>query len=295
MNEFRNYHPLINFIYFTSVIGFSMFLLHPACLCIALLSSILYSIMLTGRKAVRMQLFFLLPTVLCTGLLNPAFNHAGVTVLTYLPSGNPLTLESILYGIAAGLMLITVVLWFFCYQQIMTSDKFIYLFGKVMPSLSLILSMTLRFVPRFLAQFQVVANAQRCIGRDISSGGLFQRSKHALTILSIMITWALENAIETAGSMKSRGYGLPGRTAFSIYFFTARDKNALIYLFLLIGYLLAGIITGTTGFVYFPYMHASAVTPYTFTVFLAYFLLCSMPIWLELWEVRKWNSIKSTH
>ena len=35
-------------------------------------------------------------------LINPAFNHEGATLLTYLPSGNPLTLESILYGLAAG-------------------------------------------------------------------------------------------------------------------------------------------------------------------------------------------------
>ena len=35
-----------------------------------------------------------------------------------------------------------------------------------------------------------------------------------ITILSIMVTWCLENAIETADSMKSRGCGLPGRSAF---------------------------------------------------------------------------------
>ena len=46
-----------------------------------------------------------------------------------------------------------------------------------------------------------------------ASGSLLQRLKNAITILSIMVTWALENAIETADSMKSRGYGLPGRTA----------------------------------------------------------------------------------
>ena len=30
-----------------------------------------------------------LPVLLLAALVNPAFNHAGVTILIYLPSGNP--------------------------------------------------------------------------------------------------------------------------------------------------------------------------------------------------------------
>ncbi len=45
-----------------------------------------------------------------------------------------------------------------------------------------------------------------------------------------MVTWSLENAIETADSMRARGYGLPGRTSFSIYRFDSRDSSALAWL-----------------------------------------------------------------
>ena len=34
----------------------------------------------------------------------------------------------------------------------MTSDKLVWLFGRITPHLSLLLAMTLRFVPRFAAQ-----------------------------------------------------------------------------------------------------------------------------------------------
>ena len=84
---------------------------------------------------------------------------------------------------------------------------------KVAPSLSLVLSMTLRFVPKFTAQMKKVRQSQKCIGRDVSDGGLISRIKHGIKIISIMITWSLENAIETADSMKSRGHGLKGRDA----------------------------------------------------------------------------------
>lgn len=79
-------------------------------------------------------------------------------------------------------MLAAVVTWFSCYTAVMTSDKFVYLFGRVIPALSLVLSMTLRFVPKFQAQFRVVSEAQRCVGRDVSDGSLFRRLRNAVTI-----------------------------------------------------------------------------------------------------------------
>ena len=141
-----------------------------------------------------------------------------------------MTLESILYGIVAASMIATVICWFSCFNKIMTSDKFIYLFGRIIPSLSLILSMTFRFVPKFKEQIQEVSNAQKSMGRDTSEGSVFIRVKNSIRILSAVITWSLENAIDTSDSMKSRGYGLTGRTAYSNYVFDKRDVTALIYL-----------------------------------------------------------------
>lgn len=225
-DTFSSYHPGVNFLYFALVIAFSMVFMHPVALGISLASASAILMNIGGKKAALFSLKFALPMMLATALVNPAFSHGGITILCYLPSGNPLTLESIVYGLASAAMLASVLLWFRCYTEVMTSDKFVYLFGKIIPSLSLVLSMSLRFVPKFKAQTDVVREAQSCIGRDISNGSLSQRMKNAVTIFSIMVTWSLESAIETADSMKSRGYGLAGRTAFSIYRFDGRDRNA---------------------------------------------------------------------
>ena len=226
-DTFSSYHPIVNMLYFTLVLCFSMLFTHPVCLGVSLACSFAYSLYLKGEKTLHFSIFYMLPMFIGTALLNPLFNHAGATILAYLPNGNPLTLESILYGVAAATMLLCVINWFSCYNEVMTSDKFVYLFGRIIPALSLILSMALRFVPRFQAQLKIVSNAQKCVGRDISRGSLFKRARHGIRILSIMITWALENAIETADSMKSRGYGLKGRSAFSVYIFDKRDLYAL--------------------------------------------------------------------
>lgn len=293
MNEFKTYHPIVNFVYFLFVIGFSCVFMHPVCLMISLLCAFAYSVMLKGKKTVKTNLIYLIPTLLFAALINPAFNHEGITVIEYLPSGNPLTLESVAYGLAAAIMIISVICWFSCYNEVMTSDKFIYLFGRIIPSLSLIISMTLRFVPRFSAQLKTVANAQRCMGRDVSNGSIIQRAKHGLSILSVMTTWALENAVETADSMKSRGYGHPGRTAFSIFAFDKRDKKALLCIVMLGLYTLAGKLSGGMYFRYFPSMKANDFSIFEFSIFAAYFALCMCPIIIEIWEARRWKAIKS--
>ena len=293
MNEFKTYHPIVNFIYFVFAIGFTCFFMHPICLCISLVCSFTYSVLLKGRIAIKTNLIYMLPMLIIMALMNPAFNHEGVTILVYLPSGNPLTLESIVYGLCTAAMIVSVICQFSCYNEIMTSDKFIYLFGKIIPAMSLILSMTLRFVPKFAAQLKVVTNAQKCMGRDISNGSIVRRTKHALGILSIMTTWALENAIETADSMKARGYGLPGRTAFSIFTFDRRDKKVLITLLILGIYVFIGNLCGGMYCSYFPKIEMASCSLFELSLFVGYLLLLTTPIIIELWEVRKWKALRS--
>ncbi len=135
MNEFKNYHPLVNFIYFAAVILFSMFLMNPIMLVISLVCAVSYAVVLNGARAVRFSLLYLLPMMIIAAAMNPLFNHAGVTVIAYFPNGNPLTLESVVYGIAAAVMIAAVICYFSAYNKIMTSDKFIYLFGRAVPSM----------------------------------------------------------------------------------------------------------------------------------------------------------------
>ncbi len=291
-DTFSGCHPAINFLYFALVLVFTMVFLHPVSLVVSLGTALAYLTALKGMESIKNGMKFLIPMMLMAAVLNPAFNHEGVTILTYLPSGNPLTLESILRGLAGAVMLAAVITWFQCYSAVMTSDKFVYLFGRVIPALSLVLSMTLRFIPKFKAQLGVVTQAQRCLGRDVSQGSVAQRVRTGITILSILITWSLENAIETADSMKSRGYGLPGRTAFSIYRFDQRDRVLLIWLLTLGGYILVGWLTGAMAWQYAPILQG-AVGLFPMTFQLAYLALCLTPIILSRKEDQVWNAMQS--
>ena len=82
-------------------------------------------------------------------LVSPLFNTNGSIVLfTYL-GGRPYTLESLYYGMVLAVMFISVIIWFASYNIVMTTDKFLYIFGKAAPSISLVLSMIMRLVPGF--------------------------------------------------------------------------------------------------------------------------------------------------
>ncbi len=291
IDTFSGYHPTINFLYFALVLVGAMALRHPACLAISLLCAAIYCVRLTRRGAARLFLRFLLPLMLLTALVNPAFSHEGATILWYFPSGNPLTLESILYGLAMSVMLAAVLCWFSCYNAVMTSDKFVYLFGRVIPALSLLLSMALRFVPRLKAQARVISDAQASLGR--TGGGLRERTRRGLTQFSILVTWSLESAIETADSMKSRGYGLPGRTAFSLYRFDRRDRAALLFLLICGVYIAVGAALGALKWRFYPTVKGAALGPYALSVFAVYFALCIAPVIIDEREDRKWKRLQS--
>jgi energy-coupling factor transport system permease protein len=289
---FSQYHPIVNLIYFVLVLAFTMFFMHPACLAISFFSALIYSLRLQGKRAAR-RLPYMLPMMLMAAIINPAFNHRGATILAYFPSGSPLTLESISYGLAAAVMLGSVVVWFGCCNEVMGPDKFLCLTGRIAPSLSLMLSMILRFVPVFSGRIREVYDAQRSLGRGDSGKGLIKRARSGLAVLSVVVTWSLENAIETADSMKGRGYGLPGRTAFLVYRFDGRDRLAFLWLLLCGALIAAGGFAGGLDWRYYPTMRGAATGTFFAGLMLLYLTLCLTPVILNIREARKWKHLKS--
>ncbi len=292
-DAFSKLHPIVNFIFFVFVLVLSMFVMNPVCLALSLVCAFVNAVYINGIKTVKLCLKFILPMVLLVIIINPVFNHQGVTILTYFPWGNPLTLESIVYGTASAVLLSSVVLWFSVFNSVITSDKLVYLFGRIIPSLSLVLSMSLRFVPKFSAQLKNVRNAQQCIGKDISDGSVLNRIKNGIRIISIMLSWSMENAIETADSMKSRGFGLKGRTAYSIYKFDRRDLIVLIIVALLGVSVSVAVIAGVIDFYYFPLIKGNLTDIMSIATFFLYGILMLIPTILNAGEGIKWKRLRS--
>ena len=93
MKRFASCHPAAAFLFFAVVIGSTMFCLHPVLTPLSLLFALGTAAVLCPRRTLLQcgTLALILPPL--SAALNALFSHAGVTVLWYLPSGNPLTRE----------------------------------------------------------------------------------------------------------------------------------------------------------------------------------------------------------
>jgi energy-coupling factor transport system permease protein len=289
-DAFSGFHPLVNLLFFVMALGSTMFVQQPVYLVISLLTGCGYLFYLRGKAGMLHQVGYLVPILVMMAVMNPLFNHEGITVLLYLPNDNPVTLEAMVFGLAAATMMGASIVWFNCCNEIFTSDKIIYLFGRVIPAMSLLISMALRFVPRFKNYLQNVLRVQKAMHAPENTRDRFQQ---ALAAFSATVSWAMEQSIVSADSMKSRGYGIRGRTAFSIYLFEKRDGLAIAILTLLS---LGAILPCATGYCpwrYYPSMLGVLWGPVQLLAYFCYGGMCLFPLIVDLMEDRKWNSFRS--
>jgi energy-coupling factor transport system permease protein len=292
-DAFAALHPGLCYLFFGMVIVFTVVFMHPAVLSLSFFCATAYAFYLGRAKAARFTATFLLPVMILAAILNPLFNHRGMTIVFYLWTGNPITAESLLYGVAAALMIGSIIQWFYCYNAVMSSDKFLWLFGRVIPTLALIISMTLRLIPRYTNQAKQIAAAQRGLGHDVSSGSLLARARNGMAILSVMTTWALENAVDTADSMASRGYGTCKRTNYSNYHLGRRDLVLLAMLAVVSGTCILLATFGALSVSYFPRFGLAGSLPTLLTLCFFWAMLCLFPLIIDLCEEVAWRLSRS--
>lgn len=276
---FESFHPAIPFLYFASVITVGILFNHPIFLVISWICSFLYSVKRNGKRAVILGLCLILLAA-AFGFYYAGYTHFGVTVMRQNFIGNNMTLESLVYGVVLGIIASTVIMWLSCVFSIFTTDKVVFLFGKISSRMSLLLSIVLRMVPRIKAQAKKIHLARKSIGRGINQGKLFQGLVNGITIFSILITWLLESLATISDSMRSRGYGLKGRTAFSIYRFDNRDRGFVIGIFFCLTILLMAYILGQTQMVFDPKIILHPASPIVYGI---HAILCLLPLITELW------------
>ena len=279
---FESCHPAVNFLFFAAVIYGSVAFQHPVFLAISCLCASAFSMKRNGKRAVIFNLC-LLPLVVCFALYYSSYHHFGVTVLKQNFIGNNLTVESFVYGMVTGLRAAAVCMWLSCLFRVVSSDKVLYLFGRVSPRLSLFLTILLRFIPRIGREARKINLAQKGIGRGSNQGNVFRRLVNCLRIFSMLITWMISALALESDSMRSRGSLLRGRTAFSVYRFDNRDRAFVIALFSGITLTAMGAILGATTMFYNPRIVWKPLENVSALTAAGYAVLCLLPMGLECW------------
>lgn len=281
---FTIYHPVVLLVYLASAIACGMATLQPAYVCISVLVGGVYARYLIGRKRFWTSFAAFLLLFAVVAIANPLFNHKGLTVLFEL-FGNPITLEATVYGLCAGGLLLSVLLWFLCYQTLMTNEKFLYLFGRMLPTLSLMLSMILKLIPQCAYKVQNIRHAQAgLLGGE--GGGRREQLRQAVRTASILTSWTMEDSIETADSMRARGYGTANRTAYSPFHFAVHDGLALAALGALAAVHLVFLFR-RGGYAFYPRLGPLDAVP--LGAYAAYAALLAFPLILEAKERWSWR------
>lgn len=281
-------NPITAFFYFLAVVTIPMLTKNPVIAAIAVTGAFACSFL--PKSGIKKRFFYVFLLIILT-IINPLFSHKGKTVL-FLLGDVPFTLESIAYGAAASLGLVSILLYLSAFSKIMKSDRLLYLFGLLSPKLALTLSTTIRFIPLFLRRAKEVEDSGRVMGlyRD---DNIVDTIKGKLHVFSVMITWMLEDGILTADSMAARGYGIGKRTSYSIYSFTKKDA---IYIFLILCLILPTAIISAVGnlnFEFYPEIIPPENSVFTAVSYITYSILTLLPVVLDLYEEIKWKYLKS--
>ena len=290
---FERCHPAVNLIYFAAVLAGTVSFQHPVFLAISLGSACAYSIWRSRGKAVIFDLS-LLPCVALFALYYSSYHHFGVTILEQNFVGNNMTLESLVYGGVVGIAAAGVCIWMSCVYSVFSTDKMVYLFGRISPRLSLFLAILLRLVPRIKKEAGKINMAQQAIGRGTNQGNLWQRIRNIARITSMLITWTIEAIATASDSMRSRGSNLRGRTAFSIYRFDNRDRAYVIGMFFCMTLTVMAVLLKFTDMTYDPRIIWKEVTPMMGLLSLGYAALCLMPLGLEIWTDHQFKKARGS-
>ena len=286
MRALERHNPFAIAVYYLTVVGIAMLCMHPILLTLSLLGAIC-SCALYARRT-RHALFWGIFAL--TALLNPLLSHNGATVLLVL-GDKPLTLESLVWGTVCGAGILAVLYWMTSLGAIMTEDRLLYLFGKLSPKISLVLSMALRYVALFSEQAAKIKQTQRVLGL-YKDDNVIDRVRGELRIFSVLLSWALENGIVTANSMTARAYGTGRRTHFSIFRWRVRD-GILIALSLILGAATAvPLALGAVDFTFYPTMHLQSGA-LSLICYLSYGALVALPILIETEDTVKWKYLRS--
>ncbi|WP_150265272.1 energy-coupling factor transporter transmembrane component T [Paenibacillus tepidiphilus] len=228
MSGFGAMHPAVALLYYAGLLLFALLQLHPLFLLTEIFGIVLLTVLQGQVRLLRGVLWFL-PVALSVALLNPLFSHRGTHILFYVWD-RQITLEAVLYGLVTMTMLLTVFVLFISYNYNITADKFMHLFAGAAPKTALLTWMAIRFVPLFQRRLREITRIQRVRGIDTGQGGLRKRMKDGMILLKVLVSWSLEEALQTADSMKARGYGVHKRSSYGGYRMDRLDKLVLLWL-----------------------------------------------------------------
>ncbi|KJS10330.1 MAG: hypothetical protein VR67_18665 [Peptococcaceae bacterium BRH_c8a] len=228
----QSFHPLTVIAYAGVLVFLALACNHPLLL-LALYAVLLVNIKLVDAlEAYKTFAPFLLIMMAMIILINPLFSRLGSTILFSLPDLPVLgqiafTLEALLYGVNMGLRLLVVVTTFFLYNQAINPDRAFALFARLAPRTAMLVALTTRLIPHLANQLKSIKEVQQTRGVAFDQPGLIKKISSYYPLLKVIMLSALENALNIAEAIHSRGYGSGPRSYYGGARMQVRDLLVL--------------------------------------------------------------------
>ncbi|WP_071458886.1 energy-coupling factor transporter transmembrane component T [Bacillus massilinigeriensis] len=288
MKRFHDFHPIVTFSYYIGALTLFIMLLHPVFLAAGFLLILAIHYMDDRCRGLQRWFFFMLTTGLFVLVLNPVFNERGMNLL-FTVGSHRVTLEAVVYGGMSGISIIGIMAVFVSYNVVMSPNKLLFLFAKVLPRFAVLLMLTLRFIPLMRKRLTEIGDVQVSKGLSVREGTLKERGKNAMGHIQVLLTYSLEEALQTADSMKARGYGYSGRSSYQHFVIKRSDIAALLYMFVLLAILAYGRLHGYGWLEIYPVMEAFTFPRKEAVLLAAHCLFIGFPLIVETGEYISWR------
>jgi len=317
-NAFDIFHPAVPAWYFLAVIVFCMAAFQPVFVAISLAGALVSCLLLRGVGPTLRSLTWQLPLLVIIAVVSPLFYSQGSTELFRIGS-YAVYFESFAYSLCMGAMLVAMTMWIAAAATVITSDKAMALTGRVIPTVGLMISMVTRLVPQFVDRGQGIAGAASLNrplepagapeavggeGADAGAGGgethTPRQSEHhgerkarkragfaaRARQTSVLMGWAMEDSLDTAESMRARGWGAaPRRTTYRRSSFRIRDALVLVVLGALVVLCAVCAVAAVSQYSFYPRMSQLIL----WWGYIPYAVLVAVPLLLEIVEAILWK------
>ncbi|SFB13508.1 MULTISPECIES: energy-coupling factor transporter transmembrane component T [unclassified Bacillus (in: firmicutes)] len=287
-NRFERLHPIVNFIYYAGALTLLILLLHPIFSGAAFVVILFIHFVQDRFKGLKQWLIFMVMSGSLIFLFNPLFNERGRHVL-FVVSEHHITLEAVVYGGMTALSIMGVIALFVSYNLVMTPNKLLFLFSKLLPQFAVLLMLTLRFIPLMRRRLEEITVVQSSKGLSLAQGTWRSKARIGMQYIQVLLTFSLEEAIQTADSMKARGYGQKKRTSYDFFILNKIDIASMFFLILLLVIVFYGRFIGHGQLVIYPLMEKISLQGNEIVFLITYMMFLSFPLLIEIGGKVRWK------
>lgn len=264
-------HPVVLVVYVVGVLLVTMLALEPVFVALSLAGALVFGGLSRGWREVVRFVRWQLVLVVVVAVANFVLSSSGATEL-FRVGTRAFYLESLLFGVCMGALLVAIMVWFWDFSELLTSEKVEAVFGNVAPVLAIMISMIARLIPQFVRQGKVIDEVQRACTAAAGAGNANEadtRSANAAVEaaagnpklgmharfrqISVLVGWSLEDSLETASAMKARGWGYTRRrSTYERFSFGRTDACALVIVGVLVVASVAGVLVVGQSFHFYP-------------------------------------------